>query len=86
MFVVTDGRTNVGIKPKIPAKKLRAAPLNAKIFALGVGAKVNAKELLEIAKTMRRIFKAKNYIALKSIAKYLWICEYKGYVSLLFAV
>ncbi|XP_065067352.1 uncharacterized protein LOC135692930 [Rhopilema esculentum] len=71
VFVITDGNTNVGVKPKIPADQLRAAPLKAKVFALGIGTSVNEAELVDIAGSSSHVFRAKNYQILKKIAHYL---------------
>lgn len=75
MFVITDGFTNVGIKPKGPADELRVAPLNAKIFALGIGTNINEEELLDIAGSANNVFRAKKYKYLMQIAYYLG-CKY----------
>ena len=76
VFVITDGNTNVGVNPKIPADQLRAAPLKAKVFALGIGTSVNEAELINIAGFSSHVFRAKNYKILKKIAHYLGGCKY----------
>ena len=75
VFVITDGFTNLGIKPKVPANELRAPPLNAKIFVIGIGASVNEQEILDIAGFKSHAFRAKSYKELKKIAIYLGGCK-----------
>ena len=73
--MITDGHTNIGIKPKEPADALRAAPLNAIVFALGIGPNVNTEELLDIAGSSNNVFTVESFKELKKIIYYLG-CKY----------
>ena len=75
VLVITDGRTTVGIKPKEPANQLRAPPLSAKTYALGIGFNINSQELLDIAGSSGNVFRARSYRDLRRIAYYFG-CKY----------
>ena len=47
IVLLTDGRSNVGVLPHLPAADLKAAGVN--IFVIGVGAHIDRNELRRIA-------------------------------------
>ena len=67
IFVLTDGISNRGISPGIPAGQLKRARVT--IFALGVTNKIRNRELLAIATSTRHVFHVANYAALYQVTK-----------------
>jgi uncharacterized protein YegL len=68
IFVITDGRSNLGIDPNIPARKLKDHD-NVTIVALGVTNKINQTELLTIASSSSNVFHLKDFAALKNLTQ-----------------
>ena len=66
IFVITDGRSNLGIDPIVPAEKLKEND-NLTIFALGVTNKINQTELENIANSPSNVFHLKDFAALKNL-------------------
>lgn len=67
VFVLTDGRSNRGVSPGIPARQLKSAGVI--IFALGVTNRIRNRELLAIATSKRHVFHVANYAALYQVTK-----------------
>ena len=67
VFVLTDGRSNRGVSPGIPARQLKRAGVI--IFALGVTNRIRNRELLEIATSKRHVFHVANYATLYQVTK-----------------
>ena len=68
IFVITDGKSNLGIDPIIPAAKLKESD-NVTIVALGVTNKINQTELQAIASSPAHVFHLKNFAALKNLTQ-----------------
>lgn len=67
VFVLTDGRSNRGITPAIPAKQLKATGVT--IFALGVTNNIQRSELLSIASSSSHMFHVDSYATLNGVTK-----------------
>ena len=65
MFLLTDGVNNRGPDPVTAADKARAA--GTAVFAVGVGADVDANELEKIAGSKDRVLQVKDFDELRSI-------------------
>ena len=66
IFVITDGRSNLGVDPAIPSEKLRKND-NLTIVTLGVTNKINQTELQRIANSPSNVFHLKDFAALKNL-------------------
>ena len=66
IIVITDGRSNFGIDPVIPARKLKE---NAAIFTLGVTNKINLTELRAIASSPSNVLNLKDFATLKKLTQ-----------------
>ena len=67
VFVLTDGKSNRGISPGIPAGQLRRSGVI--IFALGVTSNIKQSELLSIASSPRHVYHVANYAALNRVTQ-----------------
>ena len=65
VFVLTDGRSNIGIGPGIPAGQLKKA--GVVMFAMGVTGNIKDSELLSIATSPKHVFHLVNFAALKHV-------------------
>ena len=78
IFVITDGRSNLGIAPGIPAGELKKNS-NVSIVALGVTSKINQTELEIIASSPSDVFHLKNFAALNNLTQSLRKGMNKGF-------
>lgn len=78
VFVLTDGYSNRGVKPSIPATKLKNK--EAVVFVVGISGDTNQAELEsiatqptsdEIAKGVKYVFRIHDYATLNEIIKLL---------------
>jgi uncharacterized protein YegL len=69
IYVLTDGKSNVGVKPGIPAGQLKQR--RVVIFAMGVTSSIRESELLEIATSKDHVFHVKDYEALDEVTQLL---------------
>ena len=67
IYVLTDGRSNRGISPGIPAGQLKSAGVT--IFAMGVTNSIRTSELLAIATSPHHIFHVANYAVLNRVTQ-----------------
>jgi hypothetical protein len=67
VFVLTDGRSNRGVTPKIPAGQLKSAGVI--MFALGVTYNIRQSELLAIATSPNHVFHVANYTVLNRVTQ-----------------
>ena len=67
MFVLTDGRSNRGITPGIPAGQLRS--VGVIMFAMGVTNSIRNSELRAIASSPSHVFHVANYAALNQVTQ-----------------
>jgi hypothetical protein len=67
VFVVTDGKSNRGPNPAIPAGKLKASGVN--MFAAGVTNNIQRSELLSIASSSSQVFHVGSYATLSKVTK-----------------
>ncbi len=67
VFVLTDGRSNRGIRPGIPAGQLKR--LRVAMFAMGVTKSIRNSELRAIASSSSHVFHVANFAALKQITQ-----------------
>ena len=67
IFVLTDGRSNRGIAPAIPAGQLKSARVT--IFAMGVTNNIRNSELLAIATSSSHVFHVGNYAVLNQVTQ-----------------
>lgn len=67
VFVLTDGKSNIGIKPYIPAAQLRARRVI--MFALGVTNNIRQSELLSIASSSAHVFHVASYAVLNAVTE-----------------
>jgi hypothetical protein len=67
VFVLTDGRSNRGVTPKIPAGQLKSAGVI--MFALGVTYNIRQSELLAIATSPNHVFHVANYAVLNQVTQ-----------------
>jgi hypothetical protein len=67
IYVLTDGRSNRGISPGIPAGQLKSAGVT--IFAMGVTNSIRTSELLAIATSPNHIFHVANYAVLNRVTQ-----------------
>ena len=65
VFVLTDGKSNRGIAPRIPAEQLRTSGVT--MFALGVTSNVRQSELLSIASSSSHVFHVDSYATLDKV-------------------
>ena len=68
IFVITDGKSNLGIDPRIPARKLKENN-NVSIVAVGVTNRINVTELQSIASSSSHVFHVKDFAALKKLTQ-----------------
>ncbi|XP_028405797.1 uncharacterized protein LOC114528378 [Dendronephthya gigantea] len=68
IFVITDGKSNLGIDPGVPAGKLKQND-NVSIVAVGVTNKINQTELQSIASSPSHVIHVKDFDALKKLTQ-----------------
>ena len=68
IVVITDGRSNLGINPIIPAGKLKEN-LNITISALSITNKINETELEGIASSPSHVLRVNDFAALKNFTR-----------------
>ncbi len=65
IFVITDGRSNHGVNPAIPAGKLKAN--RVVMFAFGITSNVREEELLSIASSSSHVLHVSGYVTLNKV-------------------
>ena len=70
IFLLTDGESNIGITPKIPANILKNK-MGIDMFVLGISIYVAAKELTSIASSTDHVFRVRHYNDLNKITEHL---------------
>ncbi|XP_066919000.1 uncharacterized protein [Clytia hemisphaerica] len=65
VFLLTDGKSNRGVKPSIPAAQLKNSGVD--IFVLGIGNNVNVLELKSIASSNNNVFRVRNFVDLQRL-------------------
>ena len=83
VFIVTDGNSNIGGKPKKAADVLKKIN-KLEIYVVGIGTKVKHQSLKDLAsgksndEKKKHIFHIKNFKGLKKIKKWIAIMPKKG--------
>ena len=74
IFIITAGESRIGIRPVPIADKLKAKPINAKIFALGTGVEDNEdleEEIEDMASSWKYVYKLGDFSDLRRLVYYL---------------
>ena len=74
IFIIAAGGSRIGTRPVPIADKLKAKPINAKLFALGIGVEDNEdfeEEMEDMVSSWRYLYKLGDFSDLRRLVYYL---------------